>query len=360
MRIPSLDSVRGIAAFVVVLNHFYDVAPAFKAQTQGLMAWTPLHWLVSGRFAVVLFFVLSGFVLALPYRAGKAQAYRQYFIRRMCRIYLPFVVAVGMAAVLASIFSSPQPEWAQGETDWSFMVSPGLVASHMLMQGVGMGSISLNPPIWSLIYEIRISLFFPLLVWVALRLPLWSAGAVFGLGFVAAKLFVMMDGQANFYVGQSGAGALLLTLYYVPFFYLGAKAALCRDVIIRQLQRVPVWGHGVIFGVFFLLPARLVEAHFTVNDVYFGVFALYLIFSVQVLGAVDALLMRRAPLWLGKVSFSLYLTHLPVLLAMLYGLHGLLPEGVIVALALPVMLGVAEVFHRQVESRAQALGKRLA
>ena len=96
-RFLQLDAMRGIAAVCVVFHHW---RLAFYAGV--------LHfWLVpifSGTQAVMLFFVLSGFVLSLPYLDGKRRPYWPYLIRRFWRIYVPFAAAVGIAAVGALLF----------------------------------------------------------------------------------------------------------------------------------------------------------------------------------------------------------------------------------------------------------------
>ncbi|MCB9988463.1 MAG: acyltransferase family protein [Rhodospirillales bacterium] len=71
-RFHGLDSLRGIAALVVVFNHFYGVIPALASSENWLFSYTPLHTLIAGRQAVIIFFVLSGFVLSLPYVQGRA------------------------------------------------------------------------------------------------------------------------------------------------------------------------------------------------------------------------------------------------------------------------------------------------
>ncbi|MGH7001396.1 MAG: acyltransferase family protein, partial [Stellaceae bacterium] len=79
-RLPSLDSLRGIAALTVVIHHTLTTLPAFWAVYTGapasrlarIMAFSPLHLLWDGHQAVLVFFVLSGFVLSLPYWQGRA------------------------------------------------------------------------------------------------------------------------------------------------------------------------------------------------------------------------------------------------------------------------------------------------
>src|SRR5688572_30321030 len=97
-RLTSLDGLRGIAALAVVFNHiFLVIAPG---QAPWWMDYTPLYYFFAGRKAVILFFILSGFVLALPYIHGTPPRYREYLIRRFCRIYLPFAAAICLSALL--------------------------------------------------------------------------------------------------------------------------------------------------------------------------------------------------------------------------------------------------------------------
>ena len=73
-----------------------------------------------------------------------------------------------------------------------------------------------------------------------------------------------------------------------------------------------------------------------------------------------AVLAGRLPLWLGRISYSLYLVHLPILLATVHLLRGRLPLLVELALAVTVSLAAAEILHRAVERPSMWLGRRLA
>ncbi|OWK25411.1 hypothetical protein AJ87_10605 [Rhizobium yanglingense] len=57
-RFHKLDAVRGVAAFVVVLNHAYNFTPGDDWHNFAL-DYTPLSHLVNGRVAVIIFFVLA-------------------------------------------------------------------------------------------------------------------------------------------------------------------------------------------------------------------------------------------------------------------------------------------------------------
>ena len=70
----------------------------------------------------MLFFLLSGFVLSVPYLRGKGQAYPVYLIRRILRIYAPYLAALALA-----VAGAPP---GMGRWDWaSGQLEPGLPRS---------------------------------------------------------------------------------------------------------------------------------------------------------------------------------------------------------------------------------------
>jgi peptidoglycan/LPS O-acetylase OafA/YrhL len=67
----------------------------------------------------------------------------------------------------------------------------------------------------------------------------------------------------------------------------------------------------------------------------------------------------RAAKWLGRVSYSLYLTHVVVLLTLLRAAHGELPYGFLVLAILPLSLVVAAIYWRFIENPSHKFGKWL-
>jgi peptidoglycan/LPS O-acetylase OafA/YrhL len=99
-RVTQLDGLRGIAALVVVACHVLSTLPGigsvFSDRSVGLSGaamwaiFSPLHVLWNGTPAVHLFFVLSGFVLVLPFsRPGVTRSWASYYAKRLLRLYLP-------------------------------------------------------------------------------------------------------------------------------------------------------------------------------------------------------------------------------------------------------------------------------
>ena len=92
-RYNELDALRGIAALMVVMWHF--VCATYTVEDPGTKSFVmSLYFLVQGRAAVILFFILSGFVLSLPFFREPQPGYGGFVLRRICRIYLPYVVLI--------------------------------------------------------------------------------------------------------------------------------------------------------------------------------------------------------------------------------------------------------------------------
>src|SRR5437879_6576394 len=116
-RYLGLDSARGAAAAMVVLHHaafFYLDA----AHPVGMMRAFLKVLQRFGHSGVVIFFVLSGFVLFVNYGQGKRFTYPAFVVQRVFRIHAPYLVALGLE-LTAFIVIAPQrdasfgPYWNQ-------------------------------------------------------------------------------------------------------------------------------------------------------------------------------------------------------------------------------------------------------
>ncbi len=122
-RLLVLDSMRGIAALTVMVFHLTTPFQGGAALDAGVpadnwilnvMTFTPFHLLWEGHEAVYFFFVLSGFVLALPFLGDKEVSLAGYYTKRIFRIYPPYLVAVLVAVFASSIFyRGPMPQLSE-------------------------------------------------------------------------------------------------------------------------------------------------------------------------------------------------------------------------------------------------------
>jgi len=318
----------------------------------------------AARFAVLLFFVLSGFVLALPYFEETNDAYSLYLLRRFFRLYPPFAFAILVAALLRGLVgASSFPFLSHWLSEfWSGPLTVGVVASHLLMTDIHRSASSLDPPIWTLIVEMRIALVFPLLVLVVKRFGWLSIVAALIVALICSKTKAAL-GEPSTMVAESVAGAFLLTGRYVFFFLLGIFAACRLDQHRKVLVRISAKQQtGVFIGLVFLcgfltFTSKAGDGYI---DTLFGLLATYLITLCAAFPRVAAKLSGRLCLWLGDISYSLYLIHLPVLMAVFILLYGHASFGATVALAFPLMLLAGHAMYYLIEWPSMKVGRKLA
>lgn len=308
-RVPALDGLRGVASLIVLIAHVWN-ALFIPLATRSAVTHSPVALLLSSSGAVQLFFVLSGYVLSASVeraRSGGAGGVgvARFVAKRILRIHPPYVCAVLFAWGASFYYVAPPGGLGQGLSPMlaGIHLSPGELASTFFFPG----SARLQLPVgWTLTVEMIFSLGMPLMVWVALRAH-W-------LVLVAASLGLMVGLE----VGHP--------LRYAIDFSVGIAAYQERD-------RIAAW----LAASTGLLRAGLVAAglclfslpHATGSDVVNGTYitnassgnlVMLAVGSVLlVVGAVHVRSFQRAlstvpMLWLGKISFSLYLVHYTVIL----------------------------------------------
>ena len=233
-RLRELDSLRGVAAMTVVLSHFRDMWVPTDIRTVTLwkrVALILLNPLVAGPEAVILFFVLSGLVLSLPYLRGRNQPYRRFLARRVLRIYGPYLAALGLSVAGAAIWHGHPYHGFWASRTWTQPIEPRLVAQHVGFIGVyDWGEY--NFVFWSLIQEMRISAIFPLLFGVVMALgEIWSMLLAACLSVVA---YLIVSGDPH----TSPWYSLPITVHYVAFFIVGI-------LIASQLGQIAAWWRDV-------------------------------------------------------------------------------------------------------------------
>src|SRR5436309_9671142 len=152
--LAGLDGVRGLAALYVVVNHvFLRTFPGYPKD--GAPFWA--GWLIYGRFAVVVFIVLSGFSLALsPARHGWRLDAVSRFARRRARRILPAYWAALVFSLVVAWLVVPPP--GQGLPTGKSVLVNGLLVQNIV------GAPSPNRSFWSMAVEAQLYIFFPLLL----------------------------------------------------------------------------------------------------------------------------------------------------------------------------------------------------
>ena len=159
-RLAGLDGIRGLAAAYVVVNHIFE--RAFPGYPVDRAPWWA-GWFIYGRFAVVVFIVLSGFSLALsPARHGwRLDSVFRFAGRRARRILPAYFAALAFSLAVAWLLV-PQP--GQGKPDTRSVLVNGLLVQNLVRAS------SPNRAFWTMAVEAQLYVALPLLLLMVRRL----------------------------------------------------------------------------------------------------------------------------------------------------------------------------------------------
>jgi peptidoglycan/LPS O-acetylase OafA/YrhL len=371
-RLVELDALRGVAAASVVLYHssipfsvMYDNTRGDGFTLANVLKYTPLHAIFAGYSAVIVFFVLSGLVLALPFVNGRGGGYRAFVVKRFFRLWPTYAAAIGLTFVLVAVAHahtvSGMSSWFYEK--WAPPVTAGVIAGHLSLIGA-FDNNPYNPVIWSLVHEMRVSLAFPLIVAATMFLG-WKRAI--GLALLLSFLAVLL---------RSGdtLGNYTITLKYIPAFIAGILLAAHWKTLGDFVARISGRAAAALAAVALLaytwadwadqnfFPGPIGELlRNRVSDVVVLTFgAALIIVLTQRQGRARSALMSRVPQFLGRISYSLYLVHVPVLLAVIHLLGSSVDPVLLLPLVWAISIGLADLSQRFIEVPSHALGRRLA
>lgn len=309
-----LDGLRGVLALGVVVLHF-GVNALVARVTLGFLPGVLL------QLSVDFFFILSGFVLAHSMANKQIEPWR-FAVKRAWRL-LP-VHYVTFAASVAVLAANPRLPLL---SLWG-AITPVRVVSDALLVSPLNGSEPLNFPAWSIAWE----LFLPIVAVVLVRsfglfVARWSALLLILLGFGASALAWRVACGDHFYGLRALAGLLGGALLY------------------RWRAKVPgIAGRAVLTS---LLLAMAMVMLFAVRFPLIAItFPWLAALSVLVGSYTQTMLSAQPCAFLGRISYPLYMVHVPVL-AFLYLLFGDVSGNVTlkaVGLALSIALAATLAF----------------
>lgn len=295
-----LDFLRFVAAFAVLLGHM--------DQDGVSMAWMPLSRY--SHEAVVVFFVLSGFIIYYS-TTSRASTWQQYALARLSRIY-----SVALPAVL---FSAGVALWLQqlptfDPQDFSNYRHPdvwdGISSLLFLNQSwLNSASLTMNDPYWSLCYEVWYYVIFGAFFfargrkrWLLAGVAALVAGPAILLLFPVWLMGAWLAASGRHQTKWSGASPWLA-------FFLPVLAILLIDV--EELDEL------VQSTLYQTVPGywRLVSSQRFVTDYLIGLaLCLHIAAFSSLPAAVQNWFAQRQALWaaLAGFSFTLYLFHRPM------------------------------------------------
>ena len=340
----SLDGLRGLAAFSVVIFHFFcgfvpfleapfypDLFKPLPRQSfwVNLLQYPPLSILHNGHFAVCIFFVLSGYVLSIPFFSQpkddtrlKARIMGRYLrlnIPIAFAIFLSFLVWLCHGYCFQEVSSITGSDWMKS---WPPDVSIVDLVKQMVYKGVVLGNSSLVPVLWTLRIEFLGSVV--LLTYLILTSPSSQYLAV----VYAVVIYFVFKQEAFFHL-------LFLGGMLIGFRGKDGESLLLSN---RKVGLVSV-AVGILIGgymqggIYEMLP--VVTGYWVpfwnMSVFWHGIGAVLVVFGVT-RGAFSTFLQGDFVLFLGKISFSLYLVHMIVMGSIVSRLFLWLPRNPFVLL----------------------------
>jgi peptidoglycan/LPS O-acetylase OafA/YrhL len=310
--IPALDGLRAVAVLLVLAFHSWYKVPGYlgPGQTQSNI---PLD---VGHTGVHLFFVLSGFLLFLPYARwlfglqGRPSS-KLFYRRRILRVGPAYWVSL-CVLLLASPHLSRLLDVAIHATFFQNLWSRS--------------TYSLDGVFYTMAVEVQFYLVLPLLGWLAFQLSRrW--GARTGVGLLAAGMVVvaLLDKalSATSLAGLPIVGTALLTMSSLPYWLAVFAAGIVASVIYVYLTAVrppapqSLARMGTVMFVvglgLWLLPVVSSTIRNSQLPIYGLAYAAILFGVVCGARPIVAVFASRPLRFIGLVSYSLYIWHLGVL-----------------------------------------------
>jgi peptidoglycan/LPS O-acetylase OafA/YrhL len=346
-RLHYLDAARGIAVWLTILLHL-QYAGWFGFNSSSLAKF-PYRLLWDGNLAILFFFVHSGFILTYrlqqEYREPGLRNASVYYMRRILRLYPGYLTCLLLVFVFRHFSANPaftlsESEWLrqywQQTPAWSDLAGQALLAVRLPNDP----DLRLLPNDWTLTIECLASAILPLMAWGFRRAP-----------FLLPLLTW-----------------LLVQLQWLdPFlldFSLGVTLALYYDRIGAPVERI-----GLIDAVLFLLAGCcwLTVEHFPAAGENFartwlvhpkGWSAAIIFLILLRLRSLQRWLNRSFLILNGRVSYSLYLVHLPWLFLLWSDGFAHWNFGLRVLLFFLGTILFAWLLHRFIERPALELGRK--
>ncbi|TMR22569.1 acyltransferase [Nonomuraea turkmeniaca] len=372
-RMAWLDALRGVAAVAVLAEH----------TLQAVMPTLRPYWCNLGIYGVLVFFLVSGYII--PTSMERRGDLRAFWISRALRLYPLYVAVIGLTLALS----------------WWIPVRDAVprdlsaVAAHATMLTDVVGVATVVDPMWTLSYEMVFYLVAAALQAGGLHHRAGVAALVFAVGGLSAGLLFSgppLTGGWLVWVSSAGLAAGLACVFLRRAAVLAACGLGLGAILLLFLSSRAPWLGAAILAVMFIgtainqwergtgrlwpvVPAAALVAVAPMWAVQAGwwwvqpdVWITTLAMAAVTFAVGMALRSSRVPrglVWLGLISYSLYLMHVP-LLKILTALAGdlravpLPVQALTLALVMAGILAVSGLTYRLIEAPAQRLGRTLS
>lgn len=352
-RLPAVDALRGLAALFVVWQHYSEAFVSIPSIAKNGRFLADIAFSLDfGRIGVLCFFLISGFVIPASLKPGRPHPLGVFAVRRFFRLFPAYWVALLIGVVSLPLFNGTH-------------FSTGTIVANIAM----VQTFVLQPNVWGLFWTLEVELAFYVFCVLLFSFGLLNQARAL---FIACVGFTFLFGVLQVWVLNAPDLSPQKALAYMPLMLaVMLIGTLCRkfydEGMDRKTLRTLVLATLICFSVpLLIMAAAAVGRPLMASSYRFGLS--HLLGLALFLGGLG--LLKRAPrafVWIGTVSYSVYLFHPVVSYAAVYYLRS--PSGawalgghvsIYMAASLAACLLLAAAVYYGIENPAIKLGHRLS
>lgn len=307
----AVESIRGFACFMVVLSHlsliFFPYLHSFGGKTapainpfQSFIHESPLGFFYSGTSAVFIFFVLSGYILTkVAIKNNNSKKIISMTIKRYPRLMVPALASCILAYFAFQLFELPSallPDYGDFSSSLIGAIYSGVIDVFFLS-----GQSLYNPVLWTMKIELIGSfiIFFLCFNKIKIKLPYLSTLFIITTPLLVVFKIINPDlglGIFSFVIGYLFCiyGRMINKKLSFTLFFIGLYLAGAHNESLSYLPIISILGNMT----------------YKLCNFASGFFIVYaIIFNKE----FNTLLSGNLGVFMGKVSFSVYLIHMPIL-----------------------------------------------
>jgi peptidoglycan/LPS O-acetylase OafA/YrhL len=363
-KVLYLEGLRGLAAFTVFLGHFFPLYIRIPAL---------LTFAYIGRnFSICVFFVLSGFVLTYSFfRTGRHETLVSGAVRRYIRLLVPILFVL----VLVYVLIYPGPEDLFDIHAFTMMISQAFWGVFLQGQSAYLPNVEdYTGVLWTITIEFIGS--FLVFSFAALFGQLRNRG-VFYLAAMALFLntyffafilgMILADGYTNKFFTRFRFSTPWILL---PIGVIVAASAAYPVALFGQLLNHGMAELAAIFtttGPFAATTLFQIGGNVPVEDFFHIIGAAALLFLILNYERMQSVLSTTVPVFLGKISFSLYLIHMVVILTFSVFMMSIFFNNpadpangtIVLVFTIPILFLLSYLMYRYIDKPGTVLAKKI-
>jgi len=361
-RNESLDLIRGLAALFVMLGHLRSIffVPFSEIKQPTILLKAFYFFTGYGRECVIVFFVLSGYFVSAAFIRKLSTDHLgehciKYGFNRLARLWVVLIPALIFTLIIdnVGVALTSIPEIYQNESYFQFIHPSNdrslitLLGNIFFLQTILVPTFGTNTPLWSLANEFWYYVLFPLCYLLFVPALALKRKTIIAIAFIAASILLYMFNASVL------EGFIIWMIGFTAYYFSELKKQ-------RLFQTVAI----LLFVILFIL---IRAKPFSYQDFVLGAASGLLIMTI---GTIPWSWLRKLGVHLSKISYTLYLIHLPLIIflkaiffpdVILKGtLTNLLPFGALVAFILVISYGMYWLFERNTETVKSVIKKKWA